>query len=514
MSFNSVLNSYCRKIGAILMFIVPIIILFFMLLAGFKPPNRYLVIAAIFWCLLLLNAFAFLLNGLLIVRSFKKETRKKTEEGFPIESLEGFSAVSRFVKQTLASSSLIFLVIAISFIVFIVSLAVIPSLQALYPSIPMIGDLFVSDPSGNVNLQIETEVAKILSPIIMVSAIGLVLIAIGIMLLLKIPEKPSFEVGAFLKYYIPRTTPLILDNLLSDSIVAFIDPITRMRFDEWTDSIKRGLNYSFEPNLDPVTRLERGREKILLLYYLKQRMPLLLTEKAFESELGEVIKQESLLDFKKGKGSGINAEILEEIFDRLFDQMPEIFLTIDKLVIELTDNFQEFRENDDIWVRTSAPEKVIGNRNPFRVLFFALNKNSKEFSHKKRPVNFGVSGPQSHFMEKINFNLALDEAEDLNIVENELPFISEGSNDILGILSKILQIGDAVWFTFERKSFKPHLFHLTIDEGEKGSIYGETVTIELTRDLMFYIKTYGGKLSAISGLLLPIGSIVLGGLGI
>ena len=117
-------------------------------------------------------------------------------------------------------------------------------------------------------------------------------------------------------------------------------------------------------------------------------------------------------------------------------------------------------------------------------------------------------------MEKVSFNLALDEAEDLNIVENELPFISEGSNDILGILSKILQIGDAVWFTFERKSFKPHLFHLTINEGEKGSIYGETVTIEVTRDLMFYIKTYGGKLSAISGLLLPIGSIVLGSLGI
>lgn len=486
-----------------------------MLLAGFKPPNRYLVVAAVFWFLLLINGLAFLLNGLLIIRSFKKETKKKTEEGFPVESLEGFSAVSRFVKQTLASSSLIFLVVAISFIVFVVSLAVIPTLQTMIPLFPQIGELLNFDPdSPSLNTDIETTVGSFLSPIIMVSAIGLVLIAIGILLLLKIPEKPSFEVGAFLKYYIPRTTPLILDNLLSDSIIAFIDPITRMRFDEWTDSIKQGLNYSFEPNIDPITRLERAREKILLLYYLKKRMPLLLTEKAFESELAEVIKQDNLLDFKKGKGSGINAEILEEIFDRLFNQMPEIFLTIDKLVIELTDNLQEFRDNDDIWVRTSAPEKVIGNRNPFRVLFFALNKNSKEYGLKKRPVNFGVSGPQSHFMEKVSFNLALDEAEDLNIVENELPFISEGSNDILGILSKILQMGDAVWFTFERKSFKPHLFHLTINEGEKGSIYGETVTIEVTRDLMFYIKTYGGKLSAISGLLLPIGSIVLSSLPI
>jgi hypothetical protein len=189
--------------------------------------------------------------------------------------------------------------------------------------------------------------------------------------------------------------------------------------------------------------------------------------------------------------------------------MPEIFVTIDKLVIELTDNLQEFKENNDIWISTSAPEKVVGNADPFRILFFALNKNTTEFSHQKRQVKFNVSGTQSHYMEEISFNLALDESEELNITSESLPFVSDGSNDILGILSRILQIGDAVWFTFERKSYKSHLFHLSINEGKKGAIYGQTVSIDVTRDLMFYLKTYGGKLSAISGLALPIGSIIL-----
>jgi hypothetical protein len=510
MGLSSILNSYCRKIGAVLMLIIPLIILFFMLLAGFQPTNPILLIAAGFWILLLLNSLMFLLNGLLIIRNFKKEIKKKTDEGFPVESLEGFSAVSRFVTQTLASSSLISVVVAFSLVVFLISLAVIPVLQFIIPSFPEIGSLLGIDmEASNLDLEIASKVGSFLAPIVMVSAIGLVLIAIGILLLLRIPEKPSFEVGAFLKYYFPRTSPLILDNLLSDSIIAFLDPITRMRFDEWTDSINNGLRNDFEAYTDPVTRLERAREKILLLFYLKKRMPLLLSEAAFERELNEVINQDSLNDFKKGKKSGIDFEVLKEIFDRLYDRMPEIFMTIDKLVIELTDNLQEFRENKDIWVRTSAPVKVVGNENPFRILFFALNKNTIEFSNKKRLVNFRISGPQSHFMEEVNFNLALDEAAELNIGKDDLPFISDGSRDILGILSKILQIGDAVWFTFERKSYKSHLFHLSINEGEKGSIFGETVSINVTRDLMFYIRTYGGKLSAISGLILPVGSIIL-----
>jgi hypothetical protein len=510
MSVSAILNTYCRKIGLYLMFIIPLIILFFMVVAGFQPTNPILLTAAVFWILLLLNSLSFTINGFLMIRSFRKETRRKAEEGFPVDSLEGFSAISSFVTQTLASSSLITIVIAFSLTVFLLSLAAIPTLQIIIPSYPEIGGLI----GINVNaLDLDTEIADkvgtFLAPIIMVSAIGLVLIAIGILLLLKIPEKPSFEVGAFLKYYTPRTTPIILDNLLSDSILAFLDPITRMRFDEWTQTIKKGMRSDFEAELESVTRLERAREKILLLFYLKKKMPILLPENIFEKELNEVISATNMKDFIEGKDSGINFEVLNEIFDRLYEKMPEVFVTIDKLIMELTDNLQEFRENRDIWVTTSAPEKVIGNADPFRILFFALNKSTTDFRHKKRPVIFNVEGAQSHFMEKYNFNLALDEAEVLNIEEDSLPFVSDGSNDILGILSRILQIGDAVWFTFERKSYKSHLFHLSINEGEKGSIYAQTVSVEVTRDLVFYLKTYGGKISAVSGLILPIGSIIL-----
>jgi len=501
MRVNSLLNAYCRKIGPLMMVFLPLIILYFMISGNFIPTADEMKVAAFFWTLLLLNAFSYLINGLFIKKSFKTETRKKAEAGFPVDSLEGYSAVTNFTTQVLMNSTIIAIVIFFSWVLILIVVLVIPFLQANEDINTLVTQILGQDFSA-----IE---GAFLRPILIFSAIGLVLIAIGILLLLKIPEKPSFEVGAFLKFYYPQQTPIILDNLLSDAILAFLDPITKMHFDEWTEFINSSINANYEPDVESKTRVERAREKILLLFYIKQRMPLLLTEEVFLKELLEVISSPQLPDFLTGGSSGINLLILNDIFKQLTPRIPEIFKMIDRLIIELTDNLGEFLGNKDIWTNIAAPEKVVGNENPFRILLFTLNKDTSLFSNRKRPLNFQLSAPTTHFMENINISLAADEAEDFLINKIPLPFVSEGSQDILGLLTRILQIGDAVWFTIERKSFDSHLFHLAINEGARGSIFGETITIEVTRDLMFYVRTYGGKLSALSGLLFPVVSIIL-----
>jgi hypothetical protein len=471
-----------------------------MISGNFVPTAPEMFAAGVIWTLLFGNSLAYLINGLLIGRSFKQETQKKAEDGFPVDSLEGFSSVTSFTKQVLLNSAIIAGVIFISWVLMLSVVVLIPFLQDQ----PTINNL-VTDLTGQDFSSLE---GTFLRPILIFSAIGLVLIAIGILLLLKIPEKPSFEVGAFLKYYYPRQTPLILDNLLSDAVLAFLDPITKMRFDEWTESIRTSLNPTFGSGLNLTTRVERAREKILLLFYLKLRMPLLLSTESFKSEMTEVIARNAYNEFSEGGKSGITFKILTDIFDLLSTRIPEIFMTIDRLIIELTDNLEDFLSNKDIWVNVSAPEKVVGNENPFRFLMFALNKDVSRYRETKRMVNFTVSGPQKHFMEDLTISVPLDEAEDIRVTSPNLEFISEGSNDILGLLTQILQIGDATWFTVERNEFSSHLFHLSISETERGSIFAETLTVDVTRDFMFYVRTYGGKLSALSGLLLPVGSII------
>lgn len=482
------------------MFILPIIILFFMLTGNFEPGRAELALAGIFWVALLLNAFAFSLLGFLNHKTFSNETERKTNEGFPVESLEGFSSVSGYVSSTRTSTTLITIVVFLSLALYLVAISVIPTLEQLLVLFPGLADSLPPNLVDNLK--------ALLRPVILFSALGLVLIALGILLILEIPEKPAFEVGAFLRVFQPRVTPITLDNLLSDSILAFLDPITKMRFDEWTDSIVMALRQDFEPSLPPRTRMERAREKILLLFYLRRRMPLQLPTKAFEDELTEIIQAEHLRSLQEGQFSGINFSVLEEIFDRLRERIPEVFATIDRLIIELTDNLANFIGNDDIWVSISAPEKVSGNRHPFRILAFALNRNTTEFSQKKRTVTFHLQGAQNSFMESIEYAFSLDEAEPMGMAEAQLPFISSEGNDIVGVLGRILQIGDAVWFTTSRSAFRSHIFHLSVSEKDRGAIFGETIKIDLVRDLGFYIRAYGGRLSALTGVILPLFSFL------
>ena len=211
--------------------------------------------------------------------------------------------------------------------------------------------------------------------------------------------------------------------------------------------------------MDLTTRVERAREKILLLFYIKKRMPILLPSESFKSEILEVIDERHYSEFSEGGKSGITFTILTDIFNQLSKRIPEIFMTIDRLIIELTDNLDDFLDNKDIWVNVSAPEKVVGNENPFRFLMFALNKDVTRFRERKRMVDFKVNGPQKYFMEDLNISVPLDEAQEIQVESKNLKFISDGSQDILGLLTQILQIGDATWFTVERSEFSSHLFH-------------------------------------------------------
>ena len=60
-----------------------------------------------------------------------------------------------------------------------------------------------------------------------------------------------------------------------------------------------------------------------------------------------------LCDFLEGKDSGIDSSIIEDVYERLATQIPEVFKIIDRLLIDLVDNVKAFRDNKDLWVSVS-----------------------------------------------------------------------------------------------------------------------------------------------------------------
>ncbi len=485
MTFTRLVSTYSKKIGIFVMFILPMVIIGLLAVGNFDVESSITVVAAIIWVILLLNSAILSLNGILLSMEFSGEIKKKTREGFPVESLEGFTEIKRSVSMTLASTIFITVAIFASLSTFLIATYVIPEFS-----------------------DIDVDEAR---QIMIFAAIGLALVGIGITLMLKLPEKPAIEPGALMGHFTPTRVPSQIDNLLGDTVVPFLDPITRMRWDEFQAFLEKSLKDDFLPNEDLQTRLEVALEKVLLFVYLCQRMPDAADEAVCHKELGEIVREDRLEGIFTGEESGINWVILTEIIQKVKKEAPEIFEVIDRVLLDLRENLRVFQDQD-LWVTVGSPTTISGTQKPFRILVFALNLDSS-YREKKRPMLFKLTSQAEN--PPFTYNLHLDESEELGIGKiNNLPFTAEDGPDVVGVLSQILRIGDAVWFQVHRTRFGKHVFQITCEDPERGALYGSSMTISVVRDLMFYVRTYGGKVSALAGVALPFGRVMLSQFGI
>jgi hypothetical protein len=484
--------SYGKKFGIPLMLILPLIIILLLVLGGFDPETFFTQLAVPVWLFLFINSVTVSMSGYSLSSNFSKEIKRLETKGFPISSVEGFSNMYGRIRSIFSSSFLISIVVFISLITFssiilfgqlIDNIAQLPTLQGIL------------GPNTK-------SIKETLRFLVIVIALSLILIAIGISLLVNLPDAPALVPGSLMKYYNPVSMPSQIDNFLSDTVFPFLDPITRTRWDEWGQFILDNLNSEFEPEEDPQTKLEIAREKILLFAYLNLSMSEKINEELTKKELAEMFTTPDIVDqLFAGESSDITWKILLEILAKIQKKAPEIFDVVDRIIVELTDNLKSFK-NNELFITTTAPSKVMGNMRPFRILVFMLNKDSTNFGTKKRPVQVKLVSEGSTTIPDV-YEIHLDEAEGMEVNSESLPLIGEGE-DIVGLLSRILQVGDAVWFQVFRRNFGIHLFNVRVAEEGRGSIYGKSLEITINRDFKFYLQQYGGKLSAVGGAALPI----------
>ncbi len=475
------------------MLVLPFVIIALMTISGFNPNSLPARIAGIIWFILLVNSISISTQGFILFRDFKKEIEEQTNRGFPIKSMKGFDSLNKSIRNVYSSSFFVSIIVFLSLLTYLFVL-VVPTIIAIVDNSLLFG--FTEE------LQ---QLQKVLSTTMVLIAISLVLIAIGIALLLVMPEKPALQPGALMKYYYPSSIATTIDNFLSDTIFSFLDPITRLKWDDFSNQVARSLHPMFYPEEDPTTRLELAREKILLLAYLEKSIPRLFSREIVNDELQEIFEtEEKLKEFYEGKNSGISWEVIFEILHDVEKEIPEVFDIINRIIIELKDNLLAFKQKN-IVIMVAAPETIQGNRNPFRILVFMLNNDLERFNETKRPVAVKLKAEGSDDVDE--YPLELDEAEVYIDSEDELPVVSKDGEDMIGILTRILQVGDAVWFQVFRTEFGKHIFNIRVEE-DGNTIFGTSMVTTVVRDIKFYVKEYGGRLSALSGLLLPVLSIL------
>ena len=492
MDFTSILNFYCRKLGIWLISIIPIFLATTLILLIFTPseinsnPNPKFGALSLFtginYILLILIALPFALNGFFMERAFDREINRIIKSGLLIRGIEGFNEVQMRVKLLYRASYSISVSVIVSFLVFV-----------------------------SANLIDDSEQLGLLTRFfIFVASIGLLAISSGASILLRLPDKSAIQPGGLMKFYSPRSLPLEADNLLTDSIIPQLDPITRIKMDEWSDSISRNFNNRFFPDSDPVTRLERAREKIFLLVYLNEFLPEVLNKEQFHQEMQEIIDPRYYEPFKKGRDSTISTKILRTIIRDVRREIPDVFELVQRVFVLVTENINILHTKEE-FVAITHPNTHIGNIDPFRITIFILN-----LKEMKRKVRLQVQTSMSSLdPDDTSQTLVLDPNKIiLPPLGQKLEFSSSTDVfDVLRLVSAILQVGDTLNLQFRPNRFGTHVLNFSLEDEIQGVISGRSIVISVQRDLKYYAKTVGAKLlgyigAAVSFIGIGLGSFV------
>ena len=358
MDFTTFLNAYCRKIGIWFLSLIPIALAFSLVVLSFSPSETetytsLMFFTGIMYVVLILVALPFALNGFFMEKVFHKEIKKIIRSGLLVEGIEGFNEVKSRIKLLYRGSYSVTLSVLVSFCVFL-------SVQLIESS---------------------AEFASLARIFIFLASIGLLAISSGASMLLKLPDRSALQPGGLMKYYSPRSLTMKLDNLLTDSIIPQLDPMTRIQMDDWSKTITDFMNPEFLPEFDSQIRLERAREKIFLLVFLREKISLLLNDEIFTAELKEIISPDHFDDFIKGRSSKISINTLKTIIQDVTKEIPAIFEIVQRIFVLVSDNLHLLQTNQE-YVTITHPNVHIGNIDPFRVTIFILNL--KETSRKVR----------------------------------------------------------------------------------------------------------------------------------
>lgn len=471
--FQGKMIGYISKVGKLLLFILPIVLLIVTLLAFFAVGALDFTLKVIYLIVIVVyafNSFMLLLGASSTESSLKMRLKFERKRGRPIDSLDGFGLLSSSVKRVTNLLKFISLICFTAIILFVVMLA-----------------LDVLD--------------------IGFAAAGFALVGLGLSILIRSLNLNIHDVNGLQDFYKPTTHSLFLDNFFAEILSNHLDPVTFLKWDEYLAELNKILTPDFiqkvkeqEEEELPITF---AIEKLLFLYYLKFQE--VLSEDQLIQELREIIDVNSdNFDVEKGvfmeSAWYFSVKDIYKLFNYIKKFNPGFFNIIDRLQLELADNIERVSK-DPIYMDSSAQEVVYLN-SELNVMVFLYN-NAPE--NKKYTVK--VVAPGFDPTEMV-LNIEVEGRGTFMIPDKPIPLISSGSTDIAGVLSTMLENGDTTWLTLEPRETGEQTVQIFLLSSEGTIIEGKTRTVKVTKNIKDYLKKISSIGSLLGGLAVPLARIL------
>ncbi len=485
--FQGNMISYMSKLGKLLLFVLPIILVGITILTLIfeDPPDDfsylqdYLPILRIFFYVILgiylFNSIMLLLGARSTESSLKMRLSFERRRGRPIDSLDGFDLLSNNIKRVTNLLKIIAVICLVALALFVVMLFM-----------------------GDLNLGF--------------AAAGFSLVGFGLALLIRSLNLNIHDVNGLQDFYKPTTHQIFLDNFFSEVLSNHLDPVTFLKWDEYLAELNKILTPTFiqkvkeqEEDELPITF---AIEKILFLYYLKFQE--VLTEEQFIQELKEVIEVSSdKFNVEKGiymEGAWyFSANDIYKLFNYIKKFNPGFFNVIDRLQLELADNIERVSK-DPIYMDSTAQEVVYLN-SELNIFCFLFN-NSPEA--KKYAIKVNAPGFEP---AKLKLDIEVEGRGTFSIPDSPIPLISSEGRDIAGVLSTMLENGDTTWLTLEPREVGEQTVQIFLLSEDGTIIEGKTRAVKVTKNIKDYLKKIGSIGSLLGGLAVPLARILPSMLG-
>ncbi len=482
-SLQGALINYIYRIGKLLLFVLPIVlvVLALLILVGFLTGASVFAIVGVigFWTVLGiygLNSILLLLGAFYTQKSLKARLKFERKRGRPIDSLDGFDLLYNNVKGVINLLFMIALLCLVSLGLFIGMLV-----------------LTAEEPRSYIGFV----------------AIGFALFGFGLALLVRSLKLNIHDVNGLQDFYKPTTHQIFLDNFFSDVLSNHLDPVTFLKWDEYLAVINKNLNPSFveavkkrEAEEFPITF---AMEKILFLYYLRNHD--VLTDEQLNNEMSEVLNIKSdTFDIDKGglieNRWYFGKKDIYKIFEFIKEYNPGFFNIIDRLQLELADNIERLSK-DPIYMDSSAQE-IVYKGTELNVMVYLYNNapEAKEYRIKVTAPGFDP--------KEIILDIEVEGRGTYEIPNKPIPLFSTGE-DICGTMSIMLENGDTTWLTLEPKEIGEQTIQIFLETADGTIIEGKTRSVKVSKDLKTQLKKLTSFGSIIGGLAAPIGRMLAAG---
>ena len=316
-------------------------------------------------------------------------------------------------------------------------------------------------------------------PYIIYASVGLAFITFGFSILKK---EQVLDPDEILRLYKPSIFPSVVE--INNFFDTFIDPFSRIKFDEYKSELNHYIKSEYS--------LGDALGKIFLILY--QNLKTSLSWESVIKELSELFQDNTRVDiFHHHPIFGFDR--LKIIINKAESIIPEFFNLLNRLYMNLFDNLSEFRD-EDIYISAECSwnESRGGLCNAFILAHNNDTKKTRNLTVSYQAPSFApVSYEVDVILQPRDFDLPFDD---------RLPVYSDSGQDVVGVMSKVVDNMRVLWFSFEAKEVGNKPVIIKVKDNETGvTIFGNTFIVKTRYDLIGILVRVLSVLSVLGGIM-------------